>query len=363
MFVWLVGCSKGPFALKEGDRTVVAEEEQIDFKIGLAVGSAFTLNDNTFEATAWEGLTQYVNRYPRINVQRGVPIQDIEEEFQKTVDQLVEMEFDVIIGVGDQYSAIFTAASKENPEITFIMFQGSGLIPEVENLVSIEFQDQQSAFLGGVAAALNTASGKVGFLGGDTNDSIERQMLGFKAGVGYANAQFGTAAAFQEPRYAGSFEDMRKGRKLSKEMYGEGIDVVFICAGTTGLGAIEQAQVLLEQEKEVWLIGVDKDLYDVGKGADEKSVILTSVIKNMDIALYEILEDYARDRFPGGEYILLTLEDGSFGLPEVNKNFDEKTRVLVGQVEEQIRDGSLAIPFDLKELEAFADSVGRKEGA
>lgn len=352
------GCSNTAFALKGAERTENAVEEQIDFRIGLAVGSAFTLNANTYEAISWEGVVQYVNRYPRLQVQRGVPQKDEDPEFQKNVDQLLEMECDVIIGLGDMYSEIFQTAAKENPETVFMLFQGGGLQPESENLVSIEFEDQQSSFLGGVAAALNTESGKVGFLGGDSNDSVVRQMLGFEAGVLYANAQFGTIAAFQKPQFAGTFEDMTKGRSLAKKMYGEGLDVIFVCAGTTGMGAIEQAKVLSEQEREVWLIGVDKDLYDEGKGADEKSVILTSVIKHMDVVLYEILEDYARDRFPSGSYLLRNLADGSQGLPKENKNFNEKTSVLVGKVQEEIVSGELVLPYELEALDSYVKSLG-----
>jgi len=358
-FILLVGgCSNTPYAFKEKERTENAPEEQLDFKIGYALGTPDGLNDNTFEAISWEGVIQYVNRYPRVKVQRAVPLDDTDDKRRENLDDLLTIECDVIIALGEAHAEIFQEEAAKNPEVTFILFQGGGIKPESENFVNIEFEDQQSSFLGGVAAALNTDSGKVGFMGGKHNASLTRQSLGFEGGVRYANANFQTEAEVQEPQYAESFEDVVKGRKLAKKMYEDDIDVIFSCAGTTGIGAIEQAKVLLEKDKSVWLIGVDNDLYEYGKIHDDRSVILTSIIKKMDVVIYEILEDYARDRFPGGQYVLKTLQEGSVGLPKENKNFDEKTRTLISQTEDLIREGSLVIPFELEELEAFVKSIG-----
>jgi len=354
----VAGCSEGPFALKKEDRTVVAEEENVGFKIGVAVGNAAALDDNTWNAVAWKGIVQYVNRYPRTQLQRAVPKNVQKDALADVVEELLEVECDVIFGFGKEMAEIFEGYVKTYPEVTFILFQGEDLQPETANFLSISYEDQQSAFLAGVAAALNTASGQIGFIGGEPDGSVRRQSLGFEAGIGYANGVFGTGARFKEPEFAGSFDDPIAGRKLALQMYGDGVDVIFACARITTKGILEAAKILMEQDEYVWVIGVDSDIYDDGKGVDDRSVVLTSVVKNVDISVYRILEQYVRGDFPGGEVIHRTLAQGELGLPKENKNFNEKTKAMVAEVQTQITDGTLVIPYELEELEAFAKSLG-----
>lgn len=358
----LAGCQKGPFALKKADRTVVAEEEEVDFKIGVAVGNAAALDDNTWNAVAWKGIVQYVNRYPKTQVQRSVPKEDNQAGLEQTLKDLLEVECDIIFSFGEEMGELLATYSQEYPDVTFVLFQGEDLTSERDNFLSVSYEDQQSAFLAGVAAALNSESGQVGFIGGEEDGSVKRQSLGFKAGIGYANANYETHAVFQEPKFAGSFDDAIAGRKMAMDMYESGVDVIFACARITTKGILEAAQILMERDqRHIWVIGVDSDIYEDGKSNDDRSVVLTSVTKDVDITLYWILERYARDDFPGGEVIHRTLKDGELGLPKENKNFDEKTKALVEQAQAQILDGSLVIPYELEELEAFAQSFGGGE--
>jgi len=354
----LFGCGREPYAFKKEDRTYVADEEHIDFKLGVAVGQADALDDNTFNAIAWNGVVQYVDRYPKVKVQRCVPLSNEDAEMKRVVDELLTVGCDVIFGFGQEYAKVFKEAVPANKDVTFILFSGGKLDIDGENYVAIDFQDQQSSFLAGVAAALNTDTKKVGFIGGKPDESVTRQSLGFKTGVNYANANYQTGAYLVEPRFADAFDDIGKGRKIAKELYDKKVDVIFACARVTGIGVIEEAKTRLENKEDVWMIGVDNDLYEDAKGIDEKSVVLTSVVKRMDVVIYEILEDFSRKRFPGGKYLLRTLNDNGLGLPKENKNFNEKTKVIVSRTEQLLREGSLVIPFELDELETFSESFG-----
>ena len=356
LFFALAGCRQSPFAFKPEDRIVVAKEENVDFTIGMAVGSTSALDDDTFNAIAWQGVVQYVNRYPKTKVQRCSPHGESKEDLKKVVEELLVIKPDILLGLEEDFAKIFATVCNDYPDVNFVILSSGGLENNNKNVVTIDFAEQQTAFLAGIAAALNSETKKVGYIGGQPNTSIERQLWGYEAGIGYANQNFGTDVQCVEPVFADSWEDPPQGRKLAKKMYADGVDVIYTCAAVTGKGVMYEAQVLREQGKPVWLIGVDSDLYNNGKGLDGKSVILTSAMKKLDVVIYEIFEDHARGRFPGGQYFLRYINDDGIGLPDVNKNFDEKTKTLVGETEAMIKDGSLVIPFDMGELKAFAKS-------
>ena len=355
MLLALSGCGLDAFSLNKDDQAKVAKEEEVHFKIGAALGIEGMVQDNTFNGIAWEGVLQYLNRYPKVKTQQMIPKNDEEKEIDRIIDELLLVKSDIILGFGGHYVDAFEKYAVQNPEVKFVILDGKAE-ESLPNLLSIEFEDQQSSFLAGIAGALNTKTGKIGFLGGEKNESIMRHQQGFKAGIGYANHFFQTQARLEKSDFTEDFSNIQKGKKLAKGMYKEDIDVVFSCGGSSTLGMMDEAKALLDQGKKIWMIGVDNDMYEFGKIINNKSVILTSAMKNLDIVIYEVLEDYARNRFAGGEYHRRNLNDYGVGLPLENKNFDDKTKKLMEEVTQLLQSGELVIPFEEEELKKFAES-------
>ena len=353
--LFLAGCHSHAFNLNREDRADIAREERVSFKIGIAFNEKGGIEDNTFNGIGWNGILQYVHRYPTATVQSKVPKSGSVGDIRAALEDLIAVKPDIVFGFGESYGQVFDIFSDKYPEIKFVLLGGVANRAK-DNLASVEFEDQESAFLVGIAAALNSKTGQIGFVGGEKSDTLKRQELGFEAGIAYANANHKTDAELMDIQYAGSFNDIKAGRKLAREMFEEGVDTIFVSAAVTGNGVREVAMVKQEKGEAVWLIGVDNDLYHEGKAMDGSSVFLTCAMKKLDIVIYRILDDYVRGHFPGREHLIQNLKNDGIGLPWQNPNFDGTTRTLVMQAAARIKEGEMEIPFELEKLEDFVKS-------
>lgn len=353
---WLAGCSNShAFRLNKYDRADVAKEEQISFKIGIALDGAGSGHDDFFNGIGWEGLAQYVKRYPATKFQSAAAKGDNDEDRKQAVRELALIKSDIIFGFGASYAAAFEELHMEYPNIKFVLL-GEKIEPRGDNLTTVVFHDQQSSFLAGAAAALTSDTNKVAFLGGKETEESKRQQLGFEAGIKYANRHLGASAILKPAVYVGNYFEQKKCRQLAKELYGGGADVIYCCAKMAGMGAMDEAKLLGEKGKSVWLVGADSDLHRKGYVSDGASVILTSTMKRLDFAIYEILQLYVHGHFPSGQHLDKTMENFGVGLPAKNPNFSEKGMAAIKELERQLQEGELEIPYQVKELERFAAS-------
>ena len=140
--------------------------------------------------------------------------------------------------------------------------------------------------------------------------------------------------------YSGSFSDTNKGKTIAATMYDTGADVIFVAAGGTGNGAIKEAQERATQdlkesgEIKHWIVGVDKDQYTDGvfkaKGKDgkdvEKSVVVASVIKRVDVAVKNVLDSIKAGKFEGGKEHIFTIKEDGIELTLENPNLNDETK-------------------------------------
>jgi len=355
LVVALGGCSSShAFHINKESRAEVAKEERINFKIGVAMGADGGMGDNTFHAIAFQGFNQYADRYPLSRLQCSQAKTDKEEDLLHAVRELAVIKSDIIFGLGAAFTEIFEKLHPQYPHIKFVLLGGNIINPS-ENLLTVDFLDQQSSFLAGVAAALTTKTGAIGFLGGQELEGAKRQQLWFEAGIRYANLMYGTMASLEQVSFTHSFTDRRLGQKLARDIYLDGVDVLFACAGASGSGAMDEAKVLVEKGGEVWLIGMDNDQFLEGEIFSGGSVVLTSAVKHLDIAIYEILELYVRGHFPAGGHWVKGLHNHGVGLPKNNPNFSQMTVERVRETEEKILEENLLIPFGPGDLEKMLE--------
>jgi len=346
----LTGCSNAyAFNLNRQDRAEVAQEERIYFKIGIAQEAQREL---TLNGVGWIGVNQYLNRHPSARLQHGTANLETDADRERVVRELIDIRSDIVLGFGGGFKLVFEQLQHEYPETKFVLLGGE-ILEREPNLVSVTFEDQQSAFLAGVAAATTSETGQIAFLGGAEVEEVLRQRLAFEGGILYANAHYYTDAELAATSYAGTFFDMKLGRKIAKDIYRQGVDVLFASAGATGVGAIDTAKVLVEQGRKLWYIGVDHDLYEAGELVDGRCVTLTSVMKRLDMVIYELLEAYVHGYFPGGEHLVKGIQNHGVGLADHRKNFNEETVLVVEQLQQAIMEGRLVIPYDLEDLAAF----------
>jgi basic membrane protein A len=185
-------------------------------------------------------------------------------------------------------------AAKQNPDQKYAIIDFAW-DETPKNLVGVVFKAEQASFLVGYIAGRMTKTGKVGFVGGMSFPVIWGFEYGYRAGVMQANKDVEVLG-----QYAESFTDAAKGKSIANSMYQQGADIVFHAAGGAGDGVIEAAK---EQGK--WAIGVDRDQNYLAPDN-----VLTSAMKRVDNAIFNVAKDLVEGKWQGGSTISYGLAEG-----------------------------------------------------
>ena len=248
-------------------------------------------------------------------------------------------------------SSIFVAQDKY-PKTKFVLLDGSpnnGVFDAKRkekvgpNTVSIFFAEHESGFLAGVASALQISSGDFGFIGGMEIPPVQKFNWGFQQGVAYANKNLGTKIGMKPENviYQGTFHDVAAGQQLAAQMYDRGVKVIFVAAGGVGVGAINEAKA--RAAKGAWIVGVDVDQYAQGVYGGGKSVILTSAMKRIDIAAYDMIKLEKEGKFPGGQTLIFDAKKDGVGIPAQNPNLSADVAKKVADVLAQLKAGKISV--------------------
>ncbi|WP_206184837.1 BMP family lipoprotein [Thermoactinospora rubra] len=252
----------------------------------IKVGLAYDIGgrgDQSFNDAAAAGLD-------KAKAELGVEAKELEAAPGETEAQkeerlrlLASGGFNPIITVGFAYSNPVKKIAAEFPDTKFAIVDDSAATgPNISNLV---FAEEQGSFLVGAAAALKSKSGNVGFVGGVDVPLIHKFEAGFEAGAKAVKPDIKVQKKYltQAPDFSG-FNDPAKGKTAAEGMFDAGADVVYHAAGGSGGGVFEAAKAA-----GALAIGVDSDQ---AKTADPsvKDVILTSMLKKVDVAVYDFLK-------------------------------------------------------------------------
>ena len=184
-----------------------------------------------------------------------------------------------------------------------------------------------------------TETNKVAFIGGMESVVLKEFEVGYIAGVKDANPDAEVLV-----QYANSFSDSALGKSIANAMISKGVDIVFPCAGAAGTGAIEAAK-----EANKMAIGVDKDQNDLAPNN-----VITSAMKNVNIAVANLVKALADGTYKAGEVKMSTLATGGVGLaPTTEKNVPAEVLSFVEEKSKEIIDGKIKVPSNEEELKAF----------
>ena len=208
---------------------------------------------------------------------------------------------------------------------------------DASNVKNILFKAEESAYLAGLIAGKTTKTNNVGFIGGMELPVIDTFKYGFMAGVKAANPD-----AKVQSQYANSFTDQAKGKAIANQMYSNGADIVFTCGGDVGTGAIEAAKEMVKKA-----IGVDQD-----QNALAPKNVITSAMKNIDVAVVELLSKVVDGSYKGGEVIINTLAMNGVGIPQSSeKNVPPDVLKYVIEEAEKVKSGEVKVPATKEEFE------------
>ncbi|MFI9028500.1 BMP family protein [Streptomyces sp. NPDC053560] len=208
---------------------------------------------------------------------------ETEADREQRLTSLAEAGFNPVIGVGFNYGNSINKVAEKFPKTTFAVVDAPST---TKNVYGINFTENEGSYLAGVAAALKTKTKKVGFIGGVNNALIQKFQAGFEQGVKDTDPKVKVTAQYLYANDDKGFNDPAAAKGKAKGMLDSNNDVIYTAAGQSGAGSIE----MVAGTKGAWAIGVDSDQYAQPGLAKYKDHILTSVVKNVDVAVYDVIK-------------------------------------------------------------------------
>ncbi len=363
----LSGCGSSSESNSDGSSSIDHTEDGIT-KIALLING--NLGDMSFFDSAAAGMKLFQEDYPEAVVtiiEMGTDNTRWEPTLRLTANEDYDL---IIVGTNDMREPLQRLVRNTRyASKRFVLFDAeieddnSAAYPTVK---SILFKQNEGGYIAGAVASLVTiASGKTktGFIGGMKIDIINDFGYGFMQGVQAVNAQYATNLLAYNS-YIGDFFNSPKGKSLADTMYGEGnVDILFAAASQAGLGCLDSAK-----NNSKYIIGVDSDQYDYFSTIDPVKAgrIVTSVLKRVDLALYEASLAFMQGTLEFGLLEYVGLKEGKIGIVE-NANYEAivsaSDRAFVDELIEGIINGSIEIASGLKRftsvdaLNALYDSL------
>jgi basic membrane protein A len=270
------------------------------------------------------------------------------EDYEPNLQLLVDQGAELTVATGFMLENALQTVAQRNPDARFLLIDtplmdAQGRPVTLPNVRTVVFREQEGSYLAGALAAYATRTGHVGFVGGMNQPLIERFEAGFRAGA--MQGRPGKAATVVAS-YTGSFDNVAAGKQVAQDLLGRGVDVLFHAAGTDGLGVIQAVKEARAAGKNVWAIGCDSDQSHLAPDA-----ILSSMVKRVDLAVYEAARDLVQGRFAGGS-LSWGLQEQGVSLAPVRVDFPAKAQALtrIAELERQIGQGSLKVPSRRDEL-------------
>ena len=269
------------------------------------------VDDKSFNASAWAGAQAANKANSSITVKYLAATSDA--DYAPNIKKLVDEKCDIIVGVGFLINGAIVAAAKANPTVHFAIVDQDGqdhgadgsVYPgkSFSNLKPLQFSTNESAFQAGYLAAGVSKSGKVATYGGLNIPPVTIFMDGFAKGVAYYNKVKGKSVTVlgwdtkkADGTFVGGFSDSAKALQISKNFEQQGADVIFPVAG--GLGGATAANSIASKKSVV--IWVDSDGFVAAP--QYKSVLLTSVVKGVDVSVKTVITDQAAGKFTATGY-------------------------------------------------------------
>jgi len=279
------------------------------------VGIVFDIggkDDRSFNAAAWQGVKRAAQELPIVlrDVEPGDPT-----SVEPAIRAFAERGYNLIIGVGFAQTPEIEAVAKDYPRLDFAIVDGVSQLPNVASLI---FKEHEGSYLVGMIAAMTSRSGVLGFVGGMDIPLIHKFAVGFEEGAKSVNPNVRVY-----PNYIGvtdaAWNDPVKGKELARTQIEKGADVLFAAAGNSGLGAfdaVEQYGKDGDGRPRRFVIGVDSNQNWVKPG-----FVLTSMVKRVDNAVFQIVKDRVEKRPVGGIHIYgLDNEGVGYAVDQNNKD-------------------------------------------
>ena len=348
----LVGCmvaclllTSAVFASGSGDKGTAKKA----MKVGM-VTDAGTIDDKSFNQGTWEGIIRAQKEFG-VEIKYLKPVGTTEADYVKEISNLYDSGYKFIVCPGFKFETAIFKSQTKYPDAKFVLIDGNAHPADSydpqngPNTIGILFAEQEAGFVAGVAAALQLKTGRFGFIGGMEIPAVQKFNWGWQQGIKYANENLGTKIELHQEDfiYQGTFSDIAAGQQIAASMFDRGVTCIHAAAGGVGVGVINETKARRQVGKDVWVVGVDIDQYNEGLLPDGKSAVLTSAMKYIDRAAYDMIKAALDGTFKGGRSLLMTAKEDAVGIPAENPNLAPDVQKKVNEIYQKIKAGSIVV--------------------
>lgn len=336
----MAGCgTSGESSQNEGPSTSTSKggTEGKALKVGIVFDSGGR-GDKSFNDSAWAGVEEAKKE---LGIEESSVESKAEKDYETNLSTLADKGYDLVVAVGLNQGKALQKVAPMYPKINFAIVDGDVQAPNVRCL---KFKEEEGSFLVGYLAGLMSKTGKIGFVGGMELDLIKKFQYGYAAGALTANPKIEVLPA----KFTGSWDNVDQAKAAATILFQQGADVVYHAAGRAGLGVIRAAK-----DAGKYAIGVDSD-----QDYLEPGTVLTSMVKRVNVAVFNTIKDLKEGKFAAGEQIYDLKADG-VGISELSYTKDkigpDNTRKLE-EVKAKIISGEIKVPATKAEFDAFSPS-------
>lgn len=270
--------------------------------------------DRSFNQAAWAAMTE---AHKNLGIKISYLAKSGSTDYPTIGAEFVQQGCNMIVGMSFNTAATINQLAPANPNIKFALVDDT-LAKNTSNAVSLVYQTDQAGFLGGYLAAGMSKSGVVGVYGNEAIPPVQLYMTGYVDGVEYYNKVnhanvkvIGWDPIKKTGQFVGSFTDVNKGKLITQAQIQQGADVIFPVAGPIDEGTATAIQAAGGPAKGYYMLWVDSD--GCLTNPDACGVILSTVQKNIQPSLYDVLKQTVTGKFPAGSYVG-TLANNGVGL-------------------------------------------------
>lgn len=321
--------------------TVMAEELNVEFGFITGTGG---LGDKNMNDASYEGLKQLEKQGAKVNVVEPDDASDyanLQTLFAQKGDQKV------IFCISSEQADSLSKTALQFPDQRFVLVDSQ---LEGDNITSVYFRPEETGYQLGILAGLIEKDNslefmndeqKIGFVGGQDNPVINTFAAGYMAGVKLVNPE-----AEVEITYVGSFSDPSKATELANGLYADGCDIIFACAGGSGLGVFTSAQ-----KSNGYAFGIEQN-----QNSNAPDHIIASGMRNWDAVMVDVGTKAAKDELESGA-LTYGIKEGTLevGFDGSNVPVSDEIKEEMNTWFEKVIFGEYELPTSLDDVDAFLE--------
>jgi basic membrane protein A len=324
--------------------------EPVDFRVGFVTDTG-GIDDKSFNTTQWAGVLRAVRE---LGVQAQFIQSDEATQYEPNLTEFASQGYDLVIASGFFLGGDLAKVAALYPDVSYTIVDYTypdpfgvpeGVVGNAECIPNVQgqvFKTDQAAYLAGYLAAGMTETGKLGYFGGAKIPTVTIFGVGFQAGMEKYNEVHGTSVELigwdnetGEGLFTGDFVDLTKGKESTESLFDEGADIFMGVGGLIGSPGFDVAR-----ERGGLGVWVDVDGYNLLPEAAD--VLLTSVLKNMDTSVYDVIKATMDGEFNGCGVYVGSLDNGGVGLApyhDLESAVPDELKAEVEALQQDIIDG------------------------